>query len=96
MTDLSSSGASQNSRPEINAGYIPLIDSAVLIAAKELGLDAKYQFTLNLHREASWANIRDKVNVGIYDCAHMLAPMPIAASLGPGSYPGANNCALRA
>lgn len=81
MTEISTGGAKL---PEINAGYIPLIDSAVLLAAKELGLDTKYGFRLNLHKEVSWANIRDKVNVGLYDCAHMLAPMPIAASLGVG------------
>src|SRR5690606_2879201 len=33
-------------------------------------------------REISWANIRDRVAVGQFDVAHMLAPMPIAASLG--------------
>src|SRR5690606_8249198 len=32
--------------------------------------------------EISWANIRDRVALGQFDVAHMLAPMPIAASLG--------------
>ena len=37
---------------------------------------------LTLMREISWANIRDRVAVGQFDVAHMLAPMPVAASLG--------------
>lgn len=82
MTDYSSKKTP--TLPEINVGYIPLIDSAVLIAARVLGEDEKHGFRLNLHKEVSWANIRDKVNVGVYDSAHMLAPMPIAATLGLG------------
>jgi two-component system, oxyanion-binding sensor len=35
----------------------------------------------------SWANIRDKTERGIFDCAHMLAPMPIASTLGLGRAP---------
>jgi len=69
---------------EIHAGYIPLVDCGALVAARELGFDRRHGIDLRLHREVSWANIRDKVNVGVLDCAHMLAPMPIASSLGIG------------
>jgi NitT/TauT family transport system ATP-binding protein/nitrate/nitrite transport system substrate-binding protein len=72
------------SEPEVHAGFIPLTDCAPLVIAKELGFDRQFGFSLTLHREVSWANIRDKVDVGILDCAHMLAPMPIAATLGLG------------
>src|SRR6185369_1018883 len=37
---------------------------------------------VELSREVSWATIRDKVNVGALDGAHMLAPMALATSLG--------------
>ncbi len=63
------------------AGFIPLLDSAVLVAAKEKGFATKEGIALTLIRETSWANIRDKLAVGHFDVAHMLAPMPIAASL---------------
>ena len=33
-------------------------------------------------RETSWANIRDRMAVGHFQVAHMLAPMPIACNLG--------------
>ncbi len=74
--------STSTARPAINIGFIPLLDSAPIIVAHELGFDAEEGFELHIHREVSWANIRDKVNVGHFDCAHMLAPMPLAASLG--------------
>jgi two-component system, oxyanion-binding sensor len=67
---------------QINAGFLPLTDSAILIAAKERGFAADEGIELNLVRETSWANIRDRVATGHFDIAHMLAPMPIAARLG--------------
>lgn len=66
----------------IIAGFLPLTDSAVLVAAREKGIAAAEGIELDLVRETSWANIRDRVAIGHFDVAHMLAPMPIAASLG--------------
>ena len=73
--------------PEIHAGFIPLTDCAPLAVAKELGFDQANDFNLVLHREVSWANIRDKVEAGLFDCAIMLAPMPLASTLGLGGRP---------
>ena len=73
--------------PIIHAGFIPLTDAAPLLIAKALGFDAQFGFELRLHREVSWANIRDKTDHGIFDCAHMLAAMPIASTLGLGRAP---------
>jgi len=69
-------------RRHITAGYIPLLDGAILVAAREIGFAADEGIDLTLMRETSWANIRDRVAVGQFDLAHMLAPMPIAAALG--------------
>ncbi len=66
----------------ITAGFIPLIDGAVLLAAATQGFAAAEGIELQLVRETSWANIRDKIAVGHLDVAHMLAPMPIASNLG--------------
>ncbi|WP_108682784.1 CmpA/NrtA family ABC transporter substrate-binding protein [Methyloceanibacter sp. wino2] len=68
----------------LHAGFIPLLDCAPLVIARECGFDQQFGFSFQLHREVSWANIRDKLDVGVFDCAHMLAPMPIAATLGLG------------
>lgn len=66
----------------ITAGFLPLLDSALLVAAREKGFAAKEGVDLVLVRENSWANIRDRLAVGHYNVAHMLAPMPIACNLG--------------
>ena len=67
---------------QINAGFMPLFDSAVLVSAKEIGFAAREGVDLTLNRETSWANIRDRIAIGHFDLAHMLGPMPIACNLG--------------
>lgn len=69
-------------KTDLNIGFLPLTDCAVLVAAQERGLFEKYGLNVNLQREVSWANIRDRVAFGRLDAAHMLAPMPLAATLG--------------
>ncbi|MCM5553811.1 CmpA/NrtA family ABC transporter substrate-binding protein [Pleomorphomonas sp. NRK KF1] len=71
----------------LRAGFIPLVDAAVLIAAAELGFAAREGLTLDLVRDVSWANIRDRLAFKQFDVAHMLSPMPIAAMLELGSNP---------
>src|SRR5512139_2421926 len=66
----------------ITAGFLPLLDSLLLVIAREKGFAAEQGIDLTLVRETSWANIRDRVAVGHFDVAHTLAPMPIAAALG--------------
>ena len=39
---------------------------------------------VELVREVSWSNVRDKLNIGLFDAAHLLAPVAIASSLGLG------------
>ena len=73
------------SRRHARIGFIPLVDAAVLVAARELDFAAAEGVELELCRETSWSNIRDKVAFGLFEGAHMLAPMPIAMRLGLGS-----------
>jgi len=72
------------SSQRIVAGFIPLLDCAVLVAAAECGFAAQEGIDLRLLRETSWANIRDRLIVGQMQAAHMLGPMVVAASLGVG------------
>lgn len=67
---------------ELSAGFLPLTDSAILIAARERGFAEAEGIVLDLVRETSWANVRDKLAVGQFEISHALAPMPIAANLG--------------
>lgn len=69
-------------RHAITAGFVPLLDSALLVAAKEKGFAATQSIDLTLVRERSWASIRDRLAVRQFDVAHILGPMPIACNLG--------------
>ena len=66
----------------LTAGFLPLLDSVLLVVAREKGFAASEGLDLLLMRETSWANIRDRAALGHFDFAQMLAPMPIAATLG--------------
>ncbi len=69
---------------ELELGFLRLTDSAPLIMAQELGLYEKYGLDIKLHQEVSWANLRDKLVAGVLDAAQLLAPLPIATTLGVG------------
>jgi NitT/TauT family transport system ATP-binding protein len=71
----------------LRAGFIPLVDASVLIAAAEFGFARKEGLTLDLVRDVSWANVRDRLAFRQFDIAHMLSPMPVATMLGLGSNP---------
>ncbi len=66
----------------IRLGFIPLLDAAIPIVAADKGFAAEHGLEILLARETSWANIRDRVAIGHFEAAHMLAPMPVAAALG--------------
>jgi ABC-type nitrate/sulfonate/bicarbonate transport system substrate-binding protein len=69
-------------RTALRLGFIALSDCAPLVVAKERGFFEAEGLDVELSREASWANIRDKVAMGALDGAHMLAPLPLAVNLG--------------
>ena len=69
-------------RPKVTVGFIPLIDCAPVLFAEVLGLYERHGLDVELRREVSWSNIRDKVALGLLDAAHMLSPMPLATTLG--------------
>ena len=74
-------------KTDINLGFVPLTDSAPLIVAKELGFFDFWGLNVNLLKQNSWATLRDKLHAGLLDAAQMLAPMPLASSLGLGVTP---------
>lgn len=69
-------------RHAITAGFVPLLDSALLVVAREMGFAEEQAVDLTLLRERSWASIRDRLAVRHIDVAHILGPMPIAGNLG--------------
>ncbi|HEV7876979.1 CmpA/NrtA family ABC transporter substrate-binding protein [Bradyrhizobium sp.] len=68
----------------LHIGFIPLADAAALIVAVDKGFTAAEGLDVTLVREVSWSNVRDKLNIGLFDAAHLLAPVAIASSLGLG------------
>lgn len=82
--DEDESNAAEGMRT-VRAGFIQLIDCALLLVAAEKGFARNQNINLELSREASWANIRDKLNLGHFDCAHLLAGMAVASQLKVGN-----------
>lgn len=71
----------------LNCGYVPLVDCAPLVIAKELGFADEQGIALNLVRQPSWSALRDMLALGHLDAAQMLSPMPVAMSIGLGGLP---------
>lgn len=72
-------------KTSLSFGVIPLTDCAPVVIAREKGFFAAQGLDVTVTKESSWANIRDKVALGALDGAHMLAGMPLAATLGVGA-----------
>ena len=72
------------SEERLRIGFIPLCDAAALMVAVDRGFTTAEGLDVELVREVSWSNVRDKLNIGIFDAAHLLAPVAIASSLGLG------------
>lgn len=67
---------------DLSIGFVPLLDSAIVLAAEAKGFFIEEGLKVRLTRETSWSAIRDRLAVGSLQAAHVLAPMPIAANLG--------------
>src|SRR6201987_4033362 len=77
----------------LKVGFIPIIDCAPVVLAEELGAFERQGLDVEIRREVSWANVRDKLALGLLDRAHILAPglldaapilarLPLAQTLG--------------
>jgi ABC-type nitrate/sulfonate/bicarbonate transport system substrate-binding protein len=65
----------------VKVGFIPLVDCALLTIAREKGFAEARGINLELYKEVSWANIRDKMYLGYFDGAQMLSGMSLASNL---------------
>jgi nitrate/nitrite transport system substrate-binding protein len=68
--------------PNMRFGIIALTDCAPIVMAHELGLFRKFGINSVVSKEASWAVIRDKMNLGENQGTHMLLGMPLASTMG--------------
>jgi two-component system, oxyanion-binding sensor len=71
-------------KPAVALGFVPLVDAAPLILARELGFAREEGLMIDLHRAASWSMLRDMLDLGQVDAAQMLSVVPVARALGLG------------
>jgi two-component system, oxyanion-binding sensor len=68
----------------VRIGFLPLVDAALPILARELGFAEAEGIDLKPVRDMSWATVSDRLLYGHSDAAHMVAPLAIATTLGLG------------
>jgi two-component system, oxyanion-binding sensor len=73
----------------VRVGFLPLVDAALPILARELGFAEAEGIELQLVRDVSWATVQDRLLYGHSDAAHIVAPLAIATTLGLGRPPAA-------
>lgn len=86
-TELLAQGRGPLEKRNLKVGFIPITCATPIIMAHPMGFYAKHGLDVEVVKTAGWAVVRDKTLNREYDAAHMLAPMPIAISLGLGSQP---------
>ena len=72
-------------KKDLKIGFIPITCATPIIMGAPLGFYARHGLNVEVVKTAGWAVIRDKTINKEYDASHMLAPMPIAISLGLGA-----------
>ncbi|MFN0239031.1 MAG: ABC transporter substrate-binding protein [Aquificaceae bacterium] len=74
-------------KPELTIGFIPITCATPLLTASINKFFEKYGLKVKLRKFSGWAEIRDAFISGEIDGAHLLAPLPIALSLGVSGSP---------
>ena len=77
-------GSDAPEKSSLDLGFMALTDCASLVVAATQGFAQPYGLTLNLKRQASWANLRDKLVSGELDAAHSLYGLIYSVHLGIG------------
>ena len=72
-------------KTDLKIGFIPITCATPIIMSEPLGFYKKYGFNAEVVKMPSWGAVRDSAIAGELDAYHMLAPMPIAMTLGLGS-----------
>jgi NitT/TauT family transport system ATP-binding protein/nitrate/nitrite transport system substrate-binding protein len=73
------------SHPDATIAFVPLNDAAVPIVAAARGFFRAEGLTVALRREVSWATVRDRLQYGAVEGAHLLGAVALASTLGVGS-----------
>jgi nitrate/nitrite transport system substrate-binding protein len=68
--------------PQLRIGIIALTDCSSIVIAYEKGFFQEQGLDVTISKEASWAVIRDKLQLGENQATHMLYGMPYASTMG--------------
>lgn len=82
-SDVSAAGKLE--KEDLKFGFIKLTDMAPLAVAAEKGFFEEEGLFVQLEAQANWKVVMDRVINGELDGSHMLAPAPLAASVGFGT-----------
>ena len=77
-------GSNAPEKSVLNIGFMALSDSASVIVAATQGFAEKYGLSIRLHRQSSWAGLRDRLLSGELDAAHSLYGLIYGVQLGLG------------
>ena len=72
-------------KTDLQIGFIPITCASPIIMSEPLGFYEKHGLNATVVKMPSWGAVRDSAIAGELDAYHMLAPMPIAMTLGLGS-----------
>ncbi|MBP0465533.1 ABC transporter substrate-binding protein [Roseomonas sp. PWR1] len=84
MAQGASGSAGAPEKRDLKIGFIPITCATPIIMAHPMNFYSRHGLNVEVIRTAGWAVIRDRAIAREYDAAHMLAPMPVAMSLGVG------------
>jgi nitrate/nitrite transport system substrate-binding protein len=71
-------------KTDLQIGFIPITCASPIIMSEPLGFYEKHGLNATVVKMPSWGAVRDSAIAGELDAYHMLAPMPIAMTLGLG------------
>ena len=77
-------GSNAPEKSVLNIGFMALSDSASVIVAATQGFAEKHGLSIRLHRQSSWAGLRDRLLSGELDAAHSLYGLIYGVQLGLG------------
>lgn len=69
----------------LRIGFLPLLDCAPIVVAREKGFFAREGLAVELRKAQSWGQIREWLQGGLLEAAHMLITIPVQCTLGLGA-----------
>ncbi|MEM9079284.1 MAG: CmpA/NrtA family ABC transporter substrate-binding protein [Verrucomicrobiota bacterium] len=85
MVSIDEQGTSTSPRRTIRLGYVPLVDCAPILIARDRGLFEKQGLNVIIEPQPGWATVREKLVHDELDAAECLGPLAVAIHHGVGT-----------